>query len=103
MPGLAKEARDLRACVVALEEASKTKASKVCAKRRTAETEVVAEQTRTERAEPTAKIAQLKDVLHELNGKLDFSERRNSFADSRYSILSDECESLKRQVASGEV
>lgn len=49
----------LRSSVAELEEAFKTEASKVWSKHRTADTEVVAEQTRTEPAEHTPRIAKL--------------------------------------------
>lgn len=51
---------------------------------------VVTEQARTEHTEHTARIAQLNGDLHKLNGKLDFSERRNSVAVLQYFILTDE-------------
>lgn len=73
------------------------------AKRRTADMTVVAEQAQTDRAKHTAQIAQLKDDVHELKGKLDFFERRNIVADSLYSMLSDERDLLKHQIASYEV
>lgn len=39
--------------------------------------------------------------LHELNGKPDFSERRNNVADLLYSMPVEECDSLERQSAIG--
>lgn len=62
---------------------------------------VVAEQARAERAKHTARITQLEGNLHELKSSLDFSERRRNDADSPYSMLSNECDSLKSQLASG--
>lgn len=62
---------------------------------------MVAEQALSERAEHVAWIAQLEGDLYELMGQLHFLEYQNSVADLRYSILSDECDSLKRQIASG--
>lgn len=54
-------------------------------------------------AEYAARPAQLEECLHELKGKLDFSDRRNDVADLRYSMLSDECDFLKLQIISYEM
>lgn len=77
------------------------KASKVQTKRRAVEMEVVGEQARTERVEHKARVAQLDGDLHKFKGKLDFLERRKNVADSRNSMLSDECNSQKRQISRG--
>lgn len=68
--------------MVEMEEASETKASKVRTKSRTEDMEVVPGQARTELVDHTARIAQLEGDLHELKGKLDFSERCNNVTDS---------------------
>lgn len=57
----------------------------------------------TDCAKPTARLAQLEGDLHAVNGKLDFSERRDGLTDSWYSMLSNQCNLLKSQIASGEV
>lgn len=78
-------------------------ALKVRDKHRTADMEVVAEQTRTERAERvehTAGIAQLEGDLQELKEKLGSAERRNNVADLRYAMLRNECELLRREIVS---
>lgn len=79
----------------------KTKSSKVQAMSRTANMEVFAEETHTECEVHTARITQLEGDFDELKGKLDFLKRRNNVADLQYSMLSDDCYSLKRQIASG--
>lgn len=56
-----------------------------------------------DREEHTARIVQLEGEQHESAGKMAFSERRNSVADLQYSMLSDKCNSLKTQFASGGV
>lgn len=71
MSSLAKDSRCLRPRVVELKEASKTKASKVLVKRRTADMEVVSERTCKERAEHMDWIAQLKGDLLELKDRLE--------------------------------
>lgn len=83
-----------------MKEAFKTKASKMRTKYRIAGMEIVAEKTCKKLAEHTAQVTQLVGDLHELKGKLDFSENRNNDATLRYSIFSDECDFLKRQIAS---
>lgn len=55
-----------------------------------------------ERAEHTIRNVQFEDGLHNLKGKLDCMGRLNDVADSLYSKLIDECDSLTSQVASGE-
>lgn len=101
--GLAEEARCLGARVAELDEGCRTMTSKLWAKRRIANTEMVAEKARTERAGHTAQSAHLKGDLHELNGKSNFSERRNNDADSRHSMPSEKCVLSKRQIVNGEV
>lgn len=89
--------------VAELEEVSKTKASKVRAKHRAADIEVVAEQAHTKRTEHTARIAQLEGDLHKVKGKAGILGRLNNNADSRYFIPSNECDSLKGQIFKGGV
>lgn len=43
--------------------------------------------------------APFEDDLHELKGKLDFLERRNSVAGLLYFMLSYECDLLNRQIS----
>lgn len=57
IPGLAEEARGLRAIMVELEVASRMKTSNLWSKRRTAEMNADAEKALTERAEHSALIA----------------------------------------------
>lgn len=45
----------------------------------------------------------MKSDRHEVKGKLNFLERPNNVADLRCSMLTDECDSLKRQIAGGGV
>lgn len=45
----------------------------------------------------------MKGDLHEVKGKLDFMDCLNNVADLRYSMLSIESDSLKRQIPSGGV
>lgn len=59
------------------------------AMRKTAYIEVVGEKKCSGRLEHMALVGQLEDDLHELKGKLDFSERRNKIADLRYTILNN--------------
>lgn len=44
---------------------------------------------------------QLNGEAHELKGKLDFSECRGSVDFPRYSLLVDDCELVRLQVAGG--
>lgn len=97
------EARSMRSHVAELEEPSKTKASNMCAKLRTTDTDVVTELALTECAEYTASNAELEGNLHEVKCKLDFSERCNSLADSWYSMLRDDSDPQNREIASGRV
>lgn len=83
IPGLEEETKILHARVTELEERCEEKAPKVRAKRRVANTEVVTEKIRTERAEHTAQIAHCESDDHELMGKLKVLERRISVADLR--------------------
>lgn len=80
IPVLAKEANSQRARVVELDRASRTKASKVEDKPRTAGKEAVAEQARAERVGYISWISYLNSALHELKSKLEILERRNSSA-----------------------
>lgn len=73
------------------EKASKIKAGNAQAEYRTADLEVAAEHTWTERAEHTARIARLYGYVHKFKGKLDFLERCNKVVDLRYSMQSYEC------------
>lgn len=41
--------------------------------------------------------------MQELKGKLDFSKRHNNVADSRFSKVSNECDSLNSEIRSGGV
>lgn len=100
---MAEEAKTLRARLAELEEASKTKVSKVRARRRTAFMKVVAEKAHMKRAEHTGQIAQLESNLYRRKDKLDFSECSNIVADLWYFTLSDECDSLRNQTARGSV
>lgn len=96
MPGLAEEAKCLHARVVELEEASKRNTLRTLAKRWITDMKVVPKETYTELAHHTVLIAQLEGDLHVLKGKLDRLDRRNDVIDSQNSIVSDECDSLKR-------
>lgn len=98
---MADEAKSLRTRVAEMEKASKAKASKVWTNRKTVNMIAEAEQGRSNCAEHTARLAQLEGGLHELKGRLDFSERCNNVADSSYSMLCDECDSIRCQIASG--
>lgn len=86
MPGLAEEAKSLCTCVVEMEEASEINSSEVWTRCKAADLEFVAKQARTKRAEHTAWIAQLEGGLQPLKGILDFFERRDNVADSRYCL-----------------
>lgn len=101
--GLAKEAMGLRALVEELMEVSKKKASKMLAKRKTTETEVVAEHARAKWAKHPPQIVEFEGDLHELEGKYHLPKRCNNVVDLRYTMLRHECDSLKRQIASGEL
>lgn len=101
MTWLAEEAKILRARVAELEEAMRTRALSVPEKRKTVDLEVFSKQARIERAKHMARIAQLENGLHERKGKLDFLKRRNDVLNSHYSILGDECDSLKLQISNG--
>lgn len=83
-----------------LEEAIKTKGSKVWAMRRIADMKMVGKEEYIERAGHTAPTAQGEGDLHQLKDNLKISERRNNFADSRFLMINDECDSLQRQIAS---
>lgn len=72
-----------------MHEASKMKASKVRKKRRTTNMKVVVERARTDCAEHTVRIVQLKGDIHKLQRKWDFLEHRNNLADWWYSMLSN--------------
>lgn len=103
MRNLVGEAKSLCPRVVELEKAVETKELKVWAKSKTANIELASEQASTKRAENMDQIAQLELDLHEINGKLNFSKRCNDVGYARYSILSDERDLLKCQMASGGV
>lgn len=62
--------------------------------------EEIAEQVYTERAEHIVGIGQLEGDVCKLKGKLKLLERRNNVADFWYFLLVDECNMLKRQLAS---
>lgn len=101
---MADEAKGLRARLVNIKVASKTMALKVQTERRTVDMERVAEMTRTERTKRTKhtdQILQSDGDLHKLKGKSNFSGRHNDIADPHYSRLSDECDSMKCELASG--
>lgn len=81
MPVMSEEDRTLCARVAESREAFKKKASKVRSKHRTAEMEMVAEQARIEHVEHTTWTMQSDRDLHELKGKLNFSEHCNNVTD----------------------
>lgn len=89
---LVEGAKKLRACVWELKYLSWTKSPKEQTKHRTTNINVVAEQEIMERAEHTARIAQLGSHHHELKAKLEFLERHNHVTYLRYSLLVDECD-----------
>lgn len=103
IPCLAENAGSLRACAAELEKSSETTAPQVCAMPRTANMEMVAAQTSTERAKHTALIAQLDGYIHEIDGKLDFLARRSNIADPRYSKLVDACDLPKRKISNSRI
>lgn len=72
MPSSAEEARGLPARVAELEEASKTKTSKLWAQRRIMNMEVVSEQAHKKRAEYTTRIVSLKVICVSSKGSWIF-------------------------------
>lgn len=72
------------ASVAEVEESSKKKSPNVPAKRRPADMEAVAKQARTERADHTARVTQLKGGFLEPKCKLEFLERHNNGVDYVY-------------------
>lgn len=87
----------------ALKEQSETEALKMQAKPRTADTKVVADQTRPEHVKHTAWISQLEGKVHELKVNLNFSKPQNNVGDLRYLLQVDECDLLNPQIASSGV
>lgn len=83
-----------------LVKSSRTKWQKARAKCRTVDMKGVAAQARTERAECTARKAQVKGGAHGLKDKSEVLEGFNNVADFLFSLLVDECNYLKRPVAS---
>lgn len=73
VPGLAKGARILRVCVSESTKASKTKLSKVIAKSRIVDMEVVTEKARSNRTEHIAWNTRLECDLNELKCKLELT------------------------------
>lgn len=71
MPGIAEEASSLRTRLAELEDASKRKASRVEAKSRTLDVEVVFQQAYREHVLHAARTAQWDGDLHNPKGKLD--------------------------------
>lgn len=70
---------------------------------RTTDMLVVAEQARMESIEQTPRIAQLEGDWHEVKDKFYFSDRCNNISDLQYSMISDECDFVKRQHANDKV
>lgn len=103
MSGLAEEVKGLRACVAELAELSRTKVPKILAKSRIANMEIGAKQARIESIKHTAENGQWRVKVHELKKRLHFPSRRNIVADSLYSVVFEECDSLKHQVANERV
>lgn len=68
-------------------KSSKTWAPKMLTMKRTTDIKLIAEQTLMEHAEQTARIVQMEDDIHELNGRLDYLESLNNVADLQYSLL----------------